>query len=61
MLTFLSLFNPTTPSELAFFIAGGLGIFLYGINMMSDSLKVVAGNKLKLLIQKQLEQSLKAY
>lgn len=52
MLTFLSLFNPTTPNELAFFIAGGLGIFLYGINMMSDSLKVVAGNKLKLLIQK---------
>lgn len=59
MLTFYSLFNPTSPTEIAFFILGGLGIFLFGINMMSDSLKVVAGNKLKLLIQKATDTPLK--
>lgn len=59
MLTFLSLFNPSGPSQNAFFIAGGLGIFLIGINMMGDSLKKLAGNKLKLLIQKTTSNPLK--
>lgn len=59
MLTYLSLFNPSTPSQNAFFIAGGLGIFLIGINMMGDSLKRLAGNKLKLLIQKATSTPLK--
>ena len=33
------------------FILGGLGIFLFGIHMMSGSLKELAGDKLKLIIQ----------
>ena len=35
-----------------FAIVGGLGIFLYGINLMGDSLKALAGNKLKIIIEK---------
>lgn len=35
-----------------FAIVGGLGIFLYGINLMSDSLKKIAGSKLKLILEK---------
>ena len=34
------------------FILGGLGIFLFGIHMMSGSLKTLAGDKLRLIIQK---------
>ncbi len=33
-------------------VFGGLGIFLYGINSMSDSLKAFAGNKMKVIIEK---------
>lgn len=35
-----------------FFILGGLGIFLYGINLMGDSLKALAGSKIKVIIEK---------
>ena len=35
-----------------FSIVGGLGIFLFGINMMSESLKKIAGAKLKLILEK---------
>ena len=38
--------------ELSFYLFGGLGIFLFGINMMGDSLKALAGNKIKLIIEK---------
>lgn len=38
--------------ELSFYLFGGLGIFLYGINLMGDSLKALAGNKIKLIIEK---------
>lgn len=31
---------------------GGLGIFLYGINLMGDSLQALAGNKMKKIIEK---------
>ena len=34
------------------FIFGGLGIFLYGIHMMGSSLKELAGDRLRLIIQK---------
>ena len=34
------------------FIFGGLGIFLFGIHMMGSSLKTLAGDRLKLIIQK---------
>ena len=39
-----------------FAIVGGLGIFLYGINLMGDSLKALAGNKLKLIIEKSISK-----
>lgn len=39
-------------AELVFFLLGGLGIFLFGINMMGDSLKALAGNKIKVIIEK---------
>jgi phosphate:Na+ symporter len=42
-----------------FAIVGGLGIFLYGINLMGDSLKAIAGNKLKVIIEKSTNTPLK--
>jgi len=35
-----------------FHILGGLGIFLFGINLMGDSLKKIAGKKLKIILEK---------
>lgn len=45
--------------ETIFAIVGGLGIFLYGINLMGDSLKAIAGNKLKLIIEKSTNTPIK--
>lgn len=45
--------------ETIFKIVGGLGIFLYGIKIMGDSLKGLAGNKLKLIIEKSTNTPLK--
>ncbi|HPQ61864.1 MAG TPA: Na/Pi cotransporter family protein [Bacillota bacterium] len=42
-----------------FEILGGLGIFLFGINMMSDSLKKLAGSKLKMILEKTTNTPLK--
>lgn len=42
-----------------FAIAGGLGIFLYGINLMGDSLKALAGSKLKIIIEKTTNTPIK--
>jgi len=42
-----------------FMIIGGLGIFLYGINLMGDSLKALAGNKIKIIIEKSTNTPLK--
>ncbi|MDP2425197.1 MAG: Na/Pi cotransporter family protein [bacterium] len=42
-----------------FEILGGLGIFLFGINLMSDSLKKLAGAKLKLILEKSTNTPLK--
>ncbi|MFA7561348.1 MAG: Na/Pi cotransporter family protein [Candidatus Izemoplasmatales bacterium] len=42
-----------------FEIIGGLGIFLFGINLMSDSLKKLAGSKLKLFLEKTTNTPLK--
>lgn len=42
-----------------FLIIGGLGIFLYGINMMSEALKKIAGAKLKLILEKTTNTPLK--
>lgn len=41
-----------TAVETAMLALGGLGIFLYGINKMGDSLKALAGEKMKLIIEK---------
>ena len=35
-----------------FFLLGGLGLFLYGISLMSEGLELMAGNKLKRLVEK---------
>ena len=40
-------------------ILGGLGIFLFGINLMGDYLKAIAGNKLKVFIEKTTNTPLK--
>ena len=42
-----------------FSILGGLGIFLYGIGLMGDSLKALAGNKLKIIIEKTTNTPIK--
>lgn len=40
-------------------VLGALGIFLYGINLMGDSLKAIAGNRLKVFIEKTTNTPLK--
>lgn len=45
--------------ETIFAIVGGLGIFLFGINMMGDSLKAIAGSKMKIIIEKTTNTPLK--
>lgn len=40
-------------------ILGGLGIFLYGINLMGDSLKAIAGDRLKVFIEKTTNTPIK--
>jgi len=42
-----------------FFIVGGLGIFLYGIYMTGESLKLLAGSRLKGVIEKTTNTPLK--
>lgn len=55
----LTLGSPEYFTSLIFMIFGGLGVFLYGINLMGDSLKAIAGNKLKLIIEKSTNTPLK--
>ena len=45
--------------ETIMFILGGLGIFLFGINLMGDSLKEMAGDKLKVIIEKTTNTPIK--
>jgi len=46
--------------ELTIFqILGGLGVFLFGINMMSEALKKLAGSKLKMILEKTTNTPLK--
>jgi phosphate:Na+ symporter len=42
-----------------FAIVGGLGIFLFSITMMTDSLKKLAGSKLRLILEKSTNTPLK--
>ena len=41
------------------FVFGGLALFLFGINLMSESLKAAAGSKLKSIIEKSTNTPLK--
>ena len=45
-------YNTSEIQSIAFNIFGGLGIFLFGIHIMSDSLKLLAGKRLKNMIEK---------
>jgi len=45
--------------ETSFAVIGGLGIFLFGMSLMSDSLKKLAGQKLKLFLEKTTNTPLK--
>jgi phosphate:Na+ symporter len=45
--------------ESIMFVLGGLSLFLFGISMMSDQLKLAAGNKLKTIIEKTTNTPLK--
>ncbi|MGL4949204.1 MAG: Na/Pi cotransporter family protein [Anaeroplasmataceae bacterium] len=40
-------------------VFGGLGIFLFGINLMGDSLKALAGPKMKMIVEKTTNTPLK--
>ena len=35
-----------------FFLLGGLGLFLYGMSLMSDGLNLIAGSQLKKILQR---------
>lgn len=44
---------------LIFSLLGGLGLFLYGINLMGQSLKILAGERMKSIIEKLTNNPLK--
>ncbi len=46
-------------TQAIFMIIGGLGLFLYGIHLTGESLKLLAGNRLKKLIEKTTNTPLK--
>lgn len=48
----LSIFSPTSTFAIFITVLGGLGLFLYGIDYMSSSLKNLSGSKLKMLVGK---------
>lgn len=51
-----------TVSEILIYLMevfGGLGLFLYGINQMGDSLKTIAGDRLKVFVEKTTNTPLK--
>lgn len=53
------LVGQVTYSDSLMFVFGGLALFLFGINLMSDSLKAAAGNNLKSIIEKTTNTPLK--
>ena len=60
MLLSVKFISPDSPIWLIIIlILAGLGLFLYGINLMSTSLKTLAGNKLKLIIEKSTNSPIK--
>ncbi|MFW5888887.1 MAG: Na/Pi cotransporter family protein [Bacillota bacterium] len=55
----MSIFLSIDWMSTTFEVVGGLGIFLYGMNLMSESLKKLAGNKLKLFLEKTTNTPIK--
>jgi phosphate:Na+ symporter len=51
-MSILTIFAPDKPLAIIFTVLGGLGMFLYGIEFMSSSMKSLSGNRMKLLIEK---------
>lgn len=56
-LLFASTSAGSSPKEISYFIMftelfGGLGLFLYGMEMMSNGMKIAAGNKMRSLLEK---------
>ena len=47
--------------EMIFLTVGGLGLFLFGMGMMSDGLKKVAGQKLKNILESMTKKALIAF
>jgi len=47
--------------EMIFLTVGGLGLFLFGMGMMSDGLKKVAGQKLKNILESMTKRALIAF
>jgi phosphate:Na+ symporter len=47
--------------EMIFLTVGGLGLFLFGMGMMSDGLKKVAGRKLKNILESMTKKALVAF
>ncbi len=47
--------------EMIFLTVGGLGLFLFGMGMMSDGLKKVAGRKLKNILESMTKRALIAF
>ena len=45
--------------QIAFYLLGGLGIFLYGINLVGKALKDLSGSKLKKIIEKSTNTPIK--
>lgn len=45
--------------EIISFVLGGIAFFLFGIHIMGESLKTLAGNKLKIIIEKTTNTTLK--
>ena len=43
-------FTDPGPLQLIFGLLGGLALFLYGMGQMADSLKVVAGDRMKSIL-----------
>ncbi len=55
----MTILAASTFADQLMYIFGGLALFLFGINLMSESLKSVAGSRLKLVIEKTTNTPLK--
>ena len=61
-----SLFAGSEESGISFFLLftglfGGMGMFLYGMEMMSDGMKVTAGNSMRTILEKLTSNAVHVY